>query len=230
MTYRAALLLYLAVLLPAKSLGAAEVEATVVVHGRDSFVGRGATINAASGAVSGALRGHTADSGARSSSVHGVKSKEPAPACSCDCCDVTSRRPAEMSFGAGVKCTPGSGHSPDMCSEQCTTSNDDRIMQEELVDMLRYCFFECKPADGPEAKETSQCVAFTSDEATKIINPAGNPIDPAFLYSPVVANSQKPDSFYYGAPVVYNTPAGASANLLSTRTRQATLEVPSVGR
>jgi hypothetical protein len=125
-----------------------------------------------------------------------------------------------------------------MCSEQCSTSQDDKVLQEETVDSLRFCFFECKPAEGAAAPEESQCIAFTSAEAAHIVNPAGNAVDPAFLYSAATqpsffngqeptVNQQPPPSFFDGQPPsgfstggqqVYEPPASA-ATLLSTQAR-----------
>jgi len=130
------------------------------------------------------------------------------PSCSCDCCDVVRRLPGEISFGAGVKCSQSSQHSSDMCGAQCSPDKEDHVMQDAVVDLERFCFFECKPAAGPKAPETSQCVAFTEKEAARIVDPAGNPIDPAFLYGATLS-SQPPASFFHGA----------SANLLSKASR-----------
>lgn len=140
----------------------------------------------------------------------------PQPGCSCDCCDTVHRLPGEISFGAGVKCSPSGGHSADMCGLQCSPSKEDKVLQEEVVDLERFCFFECKPAAGLKAPVNSQCVAFTEDEAARTIDAAGNPVDPAFLYSAPLAN-QPPSSFFNGAPIY--SAAGASANLLSKGTR-----------
>lgn len=155
------------------------------------------------------LRGQNARDSANSQSSDG-SSEEPPPTCSCDCCDVTIRRPGEISFGAKVKCTPSSQHTEDMCGAQCSPAKEDKILQDDIVDMQRFCFFECKPAAGAGAPVSSQCVALADEEVSKVIDPAGNPIDPAFLYSQPLLNQQPPASFFYG------TPPGASANLLST--------------
>lgn len=148
------------------------------------------------------------------------------PSCSCDCCDTVHRLPGEMSFGAAVKCSASGAHSEDMCGAQCTPSKEegkeDKVLPEDVVDMERFCFFECKPAAGGNAPVKSQCVAFSEDEAARTIDPAGNPMDPAFLYAvapkagPGLSN-QRPASFFNGAPIY--SAAAASANLLSTRTR-----------
>jgi hypothetical protein len=129
------------------------------------------------------------------------------PTCSCDCCDVAIRRPGELSFGAGVKCTSSDSHNTDLCGDQCSPPKHDKVFKDEVVDSERYCFFECKPAAGGNAPESSQCIALTEKEAEKVVDPDGNPIDPAFLYSPAI--QRPPASFFRGD-------AGASANLLST--------------
>jgi len=147
----------------------------------------------------------------------------PQPSCSCDCCDVVKRLPGEVQFGAGVKCIPSGEHSTDMCDAQCSPSKEDKVLQEEVVDLERFCFFECKPAAGNLAPVKSQCIAFSEDEAAKTIDQAGNPMDPAFLYGMAPSSAafyrglsnQPPASF--GAPIY--SAASASANLLSKRTR-----------
>jgi len=140
----------------------------------------------------------------------------PQPSCSCDCCDVVNRLPGEINFGAGVKCSPSGEHSEDMCGQQCTPDKEDKVLKDEVVDLERFCFFECKPAAGLRAPAKSQCVAFSEEEAAKTIDPAGNPMDPAFLYQQSLSN-QPPANFFGGAPVY--SAASASANLLSKGTR-----------
>lgn len=128
------------------------------------------------------------------------------PTCSCDCCDVAIRRPGEFKVGlAGVKCTPSDAHNTDMCGAQCAPPAGDKILRDEVVDFDRFCLFECKPAAGGNAPEKSGCIALTHDEAAKVVDADGNPVDPVFLYSP--ASQQPPPSFR------------ASANLLSTRSK-----------
>lgn len=152
----------------------------------------------------------------------------PQPSCSCDCCDVVKRLPGEINFGARVKCSPSGTHSSDMCGAQCTPTEDDKVLQDRIVDLERFCLFECKPANGADAPVQSQCVAFSEGEAAKIIDGAGNPMDPAFLYAqapgqhqagqlPMELSHQPPSSFY-NAPVVYGG-AAASANLLAKGSR-----------
>jgi len=92
-------------------------------------------------------------------------------------------------------------------------------LQEEVVDVERFCFFECKPAAGNAAPVKSQCVAFTEEEASKTIDQAGNAIDPAFLYGTAPTSA----AFYHGLsnqpPSSIYSAAAASANLLSKSTR-----------
>jgi len=130
-------------------------------------------------------------------------SDTPPPACSCDCCDVVARRPGEVAFGAGVKCSPNTDHSPEMCGLQCAPAQEDRVLPEDVVDTQRFCFFECKPAAGTVAPENSQCVALAANEAARVIDPAGNPMDPAFLYG--------------RAPALFN--GSPMTNLLSTQAK-----------
>jgi len=156
---------------------------------------------------------------AQSDSDSGGAFDGPQPSCSCDCCDVVKRLPGEVQFGAAVKCIPSGEHSADMCNEQCSPSKDDKVFQEEVVDLERFCFFECKPASGNNAPVKSQCVAFSEDEAAKTIDQAGNAIDPAFLYGTAPSSA----AFYHGLsnqpPASIYSAAAASANLLSKRTR-----------
>lgn len=170
------------------------------------------------------LRGHTFRNVVRSESSDG-SSEEPPPTCSCDCCEVTSRRPGEISFGAQIKCTPSSQHTSDMCGSQCSPAKDDKVLQDEIVDSQRFCFFECKPAAGGAAPVSSQCVALADEEVVRVIDPAGNPIDPAFLYSQPSLNQQPPASFYYGTPPIYSYPS-AAANLLSKRVSYSKAPAP----
>merc|ERR1719311_1123887 len=135
------------------------------------------------------------------------------PACSCDCCDVVRRIPGEIAAGASVKCSPNHQHSEDMCAAQCTTNDEDKVLQDEVVDMQRFCFFECKPADGRNAPDQSQCVAFSAQEASQTIDPAGNPIDPAFLYGPAQQDTPPASFFRNGPPTASNgSPTGSFSN------------------
>jgi len=100
-----------------------------------------------------------------------------------------------------------------MCSAQCSPEKGDRVLQDEVVDAERFCFFECKPAAGPKAPVKSQCVGFSENEAAQTIDTAGNPIDPAFLYAAATLSNQPPASFFR------NGPSAASSNLLSTHSK-----------
>lgn len=167
---------------------------------------------------SGFLQNHH-DAAKTNSDSGGAFDDGPQPSCSCDCCDVVKRLPGEVQFGAGVKCVPSGEHSTDMCDAQCSPSKEDKVLQEEVVDLERFCFFECKPAAGHAAPVNSQCVAFSEDEASKTIDQAGNAIDPAFLYGTAPSSAD----FYHGLsnqpPASIYSAAAASANLLSKRTR-----------
>lgn len=136
------------------------------------------------------------------------------PPCTCDCCDVVRRRPGEISAGAGVKCAPSTQHSPEVCGPQCTPGPEDRMFQDAVLEFQRYCFFECKPAAGPEAPVTTQCVALTGDEAQHALDAKGNAIDPAFLYGGVPqANSPcglAPKRLALAGTAVQQTPSGAN--------------------
>lgn len=124
------------------------------------------------GAAGGALRGTAGDDQSM---------------CSCDCCDVVERRPDEVSAGVGVKCAPSAAHSQDVCGEQCSPGEDDLVLQVEgeqtTLDYLRFCFFECKPAEGISSPVRTQCIALDSTDVRRVLDPGGNAMDPAFLYS-----------------------------------------------
>jgi len=106
--------------------------------------------------------------------------------CSCDCCDVVARRPDEASAGVGVKCSPSVEHSQDVCGEQCRPGENDlvfRVAEEQSLDYQRFCFFECKPAAGILSPVRTQCIALDSADVRRVLDPGGNAMDPAFLYS-----------------------------------------------
>jgi len=110
------------------------------------------------------------------------------PTCSCDCCDVSPRRPDEFSFGAVIKCAPSEQqHSTDVCQQQCTPVSEDPVLgemaTEGTLDMQRFCMFECKPAGGITSRLATQCVALNEVEESRVVGKDGNVKDPAFLYS-----------------------------------------------
>jgi hypothetical protein len=96
-----------------------------------------------------------------------------------------------------------------MCGPQCSPAQDDKLLgEDEITDSQHFCFFECTPAAGAAAPETSQCVALSADEVTKVksMDPDGNPVDPAFLYAQSVRSPSR-------------TTYGSSANLLGMRAK-----------
>lgn len=115
--------------------------------------------------------------------------------CSCECCSVASRRADERTAGASVKCAPADGHSSEMCTDQCTPSPDDKVLglvaEDQLLDYSRFCFYECKPADGVQSLVSTQCLAFEAGEAERVVDAQGNPMDPAFLYAKVPEEAKK---------------------------------------
>eukprot|EP00928_Gymnodinium_smaydae_P070219 TRINITY_DN54110_c0_g1_i1.p1 TRINITY_DN54110_c0_g1~~TRINITY_DN54110_c0_g1_i1.p1 ORF type:complete len:361 (-),score=61.76 TRINITY_DN54110_c0_g1_i1:90-1172(-) len=113
--------------------------------------------------------------------------REERPTCSCDCCDVVERRPDEVVNGVSIKCSPAAGHSEDVCGSECAPAQGDRILgevaQDGGLDYQRFCFFECKPAEGVTSPVTTQCVALEDSDVRLILDPAGNALDPASVYA-----------------------------------------------
>lgn len=108
------------------------------------------------------------------------------PTCTCDCCDVTERHPDEYVAGVKVKCTPSTGHSADTCATECMPDPDDQLFQApatETIDSQRFCFYECRPSDGPISARGAQCVALDRVEIDRIKDHSGNAGDPALLYA-----------------------------------------------
>eukprot|EP00933_Yihiella_yeosuensis_P045835 TRINITY_DN41260_c0_g1_i1.p1 TRINITY_DN41260_c0_g1~~TRINITY_DN41260_c0_g1_i1.p1 ORF type:complete len:442 (+),score=126.80 TRINITY_DN41260_c0_g1_i1:153-1478(+) len=107
--------------------------------------------------------------------------------CSCECCNVASRRPDERVANTGVKCAP-SEERASTCGTECQPANEDPILgliaKDSVVDYSRFCFYECKPSEGPKASLSTQCLAFEEEEAKHIPDQDGNPMDPAAFYSP----------------------------------------------
>jgi len=120
--------------------------------------------------------------GANAEASHGDDDE---PTCSCDCCDVVKRRPDEFLADVKIKCVPAGTHSTETCSNQCTAPDSDRILQtqDKVLDYQRFCFFECKPVEGPSSPVTSQCVALSDADTLRVVDAAGNAMDPAFVYA-----------------------------------------------
>lgn len=148
------------------------------------------------------------------------------PTCSCDCCNVASRRPDEVVADASVKCVPSDDHPREQCGEFCSVSSDDQVLaqaaEDKSLDYQRFCFFECKPASGTVSLAGTQCLALDSSEAEKVVDRSGNAVDPAIVYAHpqfgprsqiAAAASRQPGAFYgYGtAQVMQPALPGASA-------------------
>lgn len=120
---------------------------------------------------------------------HGGTSDGP-PQCTCDCCNVAKRRPEEVQLAAldvHVKCVASEEHGPEVCADQCTPPVRDENTEEEEqnllpLDMLNFCFFECKPVDGVMSPLLAACVALEDDEARRVVDKNGNTVDPAIIY------------------------------------------------
>mmetsp|Transcript_48788 Transcript_48788/g.136559 ORF Transcript_48788/g.136559 Transcript_48788/m.136559 type:complete len:311 (+) Transcript_48788:87-1019(+) len=108
------------------------------------------------------------------------------PSCSCDCCDVVERRPDEIVDNVGVKCSPSEEHSEDVCGEQCAPAPGDQVLasnaEDAAVDYQRFCFFECKPAEGVASPVRTQCVALDEVDVRRVMDSTGNAMDPAPVY------------------------------------------------
>jgi hypothetical protein len=103
--------------------------------------------------------------------------------CGCDCCNVIARRPTEVENGVHVECAPDGSHD---CSDQCSTSADDAVLRAagDVMDLARYCFFECKPARGWAAPLATACVSLSKDDRrvlSSVKERSGNAVDPAVL-------------------------------------------------
>mmetsp|Transcript_76015 Transcript_76015/g.180880 ORF Transcript_76015/g.180880 Transcript_76015/m.180880 type:complete len:466 (-) Transcript_76015:52-1449(-) len=117
-----------------------------------------------------------------------VGEEDPAelPACSCNCCNVAARRPDEVFAGASIKCSLSSDSQREACSHECVAPADDKILRfasEQVLDHQRYCFFECKPAEGVKSPLQTQCIALEASEAKQVVDKDGNALDPAIVYA-----------------------------------------------
>lgn len=107
------------------------------------------------------------------------------PSCTCDCCNTARRLPGENSK-AKMKCSPAIDHSSDVCTNECQAPAADRLLHtvDGLINYQRYCFYECKPADGPNAAVHTQCVELDlKDKEVVAANGVGH--DPAAVYKNV---------------------------------------------
>merc|ERR1719161_771881 len=70
-----------------------------------------------------------------------------------------------------------------MCANQCQPPAGDRLLhiRGNVLDYQRYCFFECKPAEGPSAPVSTQCIALDFKDVEKVAN-QGQARDPAIIY------------------------------------------------
>lgn len=107
--------------------------------------------------------------------------------CTCDCCDTIPRRPDEFVAGVKVKCSPSTTHSVDQCSNECRPSQDDQILKtggDTTLDYQRFCFYECKPADGPWSPKGTACLSLDEKDLSILGDRDGNAADPALIYRP----------------------------------------------
>mmetsp|Transcript_16047 Transcript_16047/g.36805 ORF Transcript_16047/g.36805 Transcript_16047/m.36805 type:complete len:459 (-) Transcript_16047:15-1391(-) len=116
------------------------------------------------------------------------------PLCSCNCCNVAARRPDEVSTGVLVKCSANSEHSSEVCQSRCVASSNDHILSYasgQVLDQQRFCFFECKPAEGKHSPIHTQCIDLEDEEAKQVVDGNGDALDPAFLYEQAAAQSSR---------------------------------------
>jgi len=105
--------------------------------------------------------------------------------CSCDCCNAVRRLPEESAAGVKVKCAPSHDHGSDVCTNECKPPTGDRLLSTRVnvLDYQRYCFYECKPAEGPSAPVSSQCIALDLKDIQKTEDKLnGQARDPAVIY------------------------------------------------
>lgn len=74
-----------------------------------------------------------------------------------------------------------------MCSNQCQPPAGDRLLfiRGNVLDYQRYCFFECKPAEGPSAPVSTQCLPLDLKDIEKTAD-HGQAKDPAIIYQSVL--------------------------------------------
>lgn len=144
------------------------------------------------------------------------------PSCTCDCCNTARRLPGEDSK-AHVKCSPAKDHSSDVCTNECQAPRNDRLVHtyEGILNYQRYCFYECKPAGGPNAALHTQCVDLDVKDKS-IIATNGVARDPAVVYKNV---AQKQAALVAAKKAERQTPSPAEAKMSAMRgITQATAE------
>lgn len=65
----------------------------------------------------------------------------------------------------------------------CAPSAGDTLLRAggSELDRSRFCFFECKPAEGPTSPAASACVALSAEDRAHLAEGSGNAKDPATL-------------------------------------------------
>jgi len=110
--------------------------------------------------------------------------------CNCDCCSTVHRQPHERVAGVKVKCALAQDHSSDVCTNECRAPANDRLLHSRgnILDYQRYCFYECKPAEGPSAPVSTQCITLSLEDMEKTVvglskdGSHGQARDPAIIY------------------------------------------------
>jgi len=103
--------------------------------------------------------------------------------CNCDCCGTVRRLPEETVAGTKVKCAPAHDHGSDVCTDECRAPAEDRLLhiRGNVLDYQRFCFFECKPAEGPASPVSTQCIALSFEDIETTAS-HGQAKDPAIIY------------------------------------------------
>lgn len=156
------------------ALGEAALRTKHAIHGRGDHV---------------LAEAETAIAAGTARKATGGKALAEVPKCSCDCCNVAERRAVEEPpdySDVHIKCVPSDEHGPEVCGSQCAAADNDALLgataEGAVLDMLRFCFFECKPGEGVASPLSTQCLALEDSEVQRVMDKSGNAVDPAVIY------------------------------------------------
>jgi len=122
------------------------------------------------------------------------------PECTCDCCIVEKRRPAEVDLPITSKCAVPPPNDPRneiySCPKACTTINDGILSNTNVVAMERYCFYECQPAsnDTPDIKVANAGSIQAAFNGGSLYDTACVPLSPLNIPDAVDSNGNARDS------------------------------------
>eukprot|EP00746_Dinoflagellata_sp_MGD_P165450 gnl/MRDRNA2_/MRDRNA2_94732_c0_seq1.p1 gnl/MRDRNA2_/MRDRNA2_94732_c0~~gnl/MRDRNA2_/MRDRNA2_94732_c0_seq1.p1 ORF type:complete len:195 (+),score=22.76 gnl/MRDRNA2_/MRDRNA2_94732_c0_seq1:91-675(+) len=90
--------------------------------------------------------------------------------CSCSCCIVEGRRPAEIHGNVTTKCSMppmnDKRHEIYRCPTQCSLVNDQVIGTAQILHFERYCFYHCQPSsDASPDKKIANMIQNNPDAA-----------------------------------------------------------------